>query len=105
MNRRATRLGEPDLEGIDHADAAVAAGFARVFSGWGFFDNLAVIALVGHALGLLLVRQRQLPAALRALGRAAEPVQDTFSFSTCTSFSAVTATPKLCSHRPAGSMS
>jgi len=37
---------------------AVVAGFARVFSGWGFFDNLAVVALVGHALGLLLRRVR-----------------------------------------------
>ena len=37
---------------------AVVAGFARVFSGWGFFDNLAVVALAGHALGLLLRRTR-----------------------------------------------
>ncbi|MFK7918298.1 MAG: transglutaminaseTgpA domain-containing protein [Ilumatobacter sp.] len=36
----------------------VAAGFARVFSGWEFFDNLIMIALVGHgvALGLRLAR-------------------------------------------------
>ena len=30
----------------------VAAGFARVFAGWDFFDNLAVIVVVGHGLGL-----------------------------------------------------
>lgn len=37
---------------------AVAAGFARVFSGWEFFDNLAVIAVVGHGLSLGLRRAR-----------------------------------------------
>ncbi len=36
----------------------VAAGFARVFSGWDFFDNLAVVAVVGHAVSLLLRRLR-----------------------------------------------
>lgn len=35
---------------------AVAAGFARVFSGWEFMDDLAVVVLVGHGLGLLLRR-------------------------------------------------
>ena len=34
------------------APARISIGFARVFSGWGFFDNLAVVALVGHGLGL-----------------------------------------------------
>ena len=33
---------------------AVAAGFARVFSGWDFFDNLLVIVVVGHALSFAL---------------------------------------------------
>ena len=37
---------------------AVAAGFARVFSGWQFFDNLVVIVVVGHGMGLLLRRLR-----------------------------------------------
>lgn len=36
----------------------VAAGFARVFSGWDFFDNLAVVAIVGHLLSLVLRRLR-----------------------------------------------
>lgn len=36
----------------------VAAGFARVFSGWDFFDNLVVIAVVGHGLSLGLRRLR-----------------------------------------------
>jgi len=35
---------------------AVAAGFARVFSGWNFMDDLAMIVLVGHGVGLLLRR-------------------------------------------------
>jgi transglutaminase-like putative cysteine protease len=36
--------------------AAVAAGFARVFSGWDFLDNLLVIVLVGHGSSLILRR-------------------------------------------------
>ena len=40
---------------------AVAAGFARVFSGWEFFDDLAVIAVVGHGSGLV-ARRLRLPA-------------------------------------------
>ncbi len=39
---------------------AVAAGFARVFAGWEFFDNLLVLVVVGHGAGLLL-RRAQLP--------------------------------------------
>lgn len=35
---------------------AVAAGFARVFSGWDFMNDLALIVVVGHGLGLLLRR-------------------------------------------------
>lgn len=31
---------------------AVAAGFARVFAGWTFFDNLVVLVVVGHGIGL-----------------------------------------------------
>jgi transglutaminase-like putative cysteine protease len=34
--------------------AAVVGGFARVFSGWDFFDNLLLVAVVGHGLGLVL---------------------------------------------------
>jgi len=37
---------------------AVAAGFARVFAGWGFFDDFAVIAIVGHGTGLVARRFR-----------------------------------------------
>ncbi|MET0662932.1 MAG: DUF3488 and transglutaminase-like domain-containing protein [Ilumatobacteraceae bacterium] len=37
---------------------AVAAGFARVFPGWGFFDAFAVIAIVGHGSGLVARRFR-----------------------------------------------
>ncbi|HSM66325.1 MAG TPA: DUF3488 domain-containing protein, partial [Ilumatobacteraceae bacterium] len=35
---------------------AVAAGFARVFTGWSFMSDLVVLVLVGHGLGLLLRR-------------------------------------------------
>ncbi|MGA9275404.1 hypothetical protein, partial [Ilumatobacter sp.] len=42
---------------------AVAAGFARVFSGWDFLDNLVVIAFGGHVLALVLRRVR-VPIAL-----------------------------------------
>ena len=34
--------------------AAVVGGFARVFSGWEFFDNLLLVAVVGHGLALVL---------------------------------------------------
>jgi transglutaminase-like putative cysteine protease len=37
---------------------AVAAGFARVFSGWDFLDNLLVIVLVGHGSSLIMRRLR-----------------------------------------------
>jgi hypothetical protein len=37
---------------------AVAAGFARVFTGWSFMSDLVVLVLVGHGLGLLLRRLR-----------------------------------------------
>ncbi|WP_040493964.1 transglutaminase TgpA family protein [Ilumatobacter nonamiensis] len=37
---------------------AVAAGFARVFSGWDWFDNLVAVAFVGHAVALVLRRTR-----------------------------------------------
>ncbi|NQY57108.1 MAG: transglutaminase domain-containing protein [Ilumatobacteraceae bacterium] len=39
---------------------AVAAGFARVFSGWEFFAPLAWIAVIGHGAGLIL-RRREVP--------------------------------------------
>lgn len=32
----------------------VAAGFARVFNGWEFFDNLIVVAVVGHGVAFVL---------------------------------------------------
>ena len=37
---------------------AVAAGFARVFSGWGFFADLALLAVVGHGVSFALRRAR-----------------------------------------------
>lgn len=36
----------------------VAVGFARVFGGWGFLADLAVLAIVGHGLSFLLRRTR-----------------------------------------------
>ncbi len=36
--------------------AVVAAGFARVFTGWDFFDGLLVLVLVGHGTGLVTRR-------------------------------------------------
>ena len=36
--------------------AAVAAGFARVFSGWEFLDNLLLLVIAGHGAGLILRR-------------------------------------------------
>jgi transglutaminase-like putative cysteine protease len=36
--------------------AVVAAGFARVFSGWGFLDDLVLVVVVVHGAGLLLRR-------------------------------------------------
>jgi len=38
--------------------AAVAAGFARVFSGWAFFDNLLLIVVFGHGAALVMRRIR-----------------------------------------------
>ena len=37
---------------------AVAAGFIRVFSGWEFFDNLVMVAVVGHGVAFALRRLR-----------------------------------------------
>jgi hypothetical protein len=37
---------------------AVATGFARVFSGWEFLDNLIVLVLVGHGSALVFRRLR-----------------------------------------------
>jgi transglutaminase-like putative cysteine protease len=37
---------------------AVAAGFARVFSGWQFLDNFVVLAVAGHGVGFLTRRLR-----------------------------------------------
>jgi transglutaminase-like putative cysteine protease len=35
---------------------AVVAGFTRVFNGWDFFDNLAMVAIVGHGVAFALRR-------------------------------------------------
>jgi transglutaminase-like putative cysteine protease len=37
---------------------AVAAGFARVFSGWQFMSDLALVAIVGHGVSFLMRRAR-----------------------------------------------
>lgn len=37
---------------------AVAAGYARVFAGWQFFDNFVVLAIVGHGFGFVTRRLR-----------------------------------------------
>ncbi len=42
---------------------AVAAGFARTFSGWTFLDNLVVLAIAGHGVGFC-ARRIGLPAWL-----------------------------------------
>ena len=39
----------------------VAVGFVRVFSGWPFLTDMAVIAVVGHGVGLVLRRLRLSP--------------------------------------------
>lgn len=46
--------------GLALFSATVAAGFARVFSGWEFFDDLLLLVLVGHGAGLVL-RRLQVP--------------------------------------------
>ena len=35
---------------------AVAAGFARVFSGWDFMNDLVMVVVVGHGVGLVMRR-------------------------------------------------
>ena len=42
---------------------AVAAGYARVFAGWQFFDNFVVLAVIGHAFGFV-TRRLDLPGLL-----------------------------------------
>ncbi len=42
---------------------AVAAGYARVFSGWQFFDNFVVLAVVGHGTGFV-GRRLRIPGAI-----------------------------------------
>ncbi|MDX2380040.1 MAG: DUF3488 and transglutaminase-like domain-containing protein [Acidimicrobiia bacterium] len=37
---------------------AMAAGFARVFAGWDFLDNLLVLVLLGHGLAFVMRRAR-----------------------------------------------
>ena len=65
--QRASPTGAGDRSVVDDLIAsaavllfslAVAAGFARVFAGWDFFDDLAVIAVVGHGASLGLRRAR-----------------------------------------------
>jgi transglutaminase-like putative cysteine protease len=57
------RSGRPPLErditaslAVAAFSIAVAAGFARVFSGWDFLRDLAVVVVVGHGVGLVLRR-------------------------------------------------
>ena len=44
--------------GLTLFSLAVAVGFARVFSGWEFFTDLALIVVVGHGASFLLRRTR-----------------------------------------------
>jgi hypothetical protein len=66
--------------------AAVAAGFARVFAGWQFLDNLLVLVIGGHGLSLLLRRARlpgivALPIVAIALGWAIGAMHYRFTYS------------------------
>ena len=61
--RTARRSGQPPLERDIAASLAVAAfsiavagGFARVFSGWDFMNDLVVVVIVGHGVGLVMRR-------------------------------------------------
>jgi transglutaminase-like putative cysteine protease len=71
---------------------AVALGYARVFSGWPFLADMAVIVLAGHGIGLLLRRLRltawlAVPATALTLAWAVLAVffPDTFSWGLPTS--------------------
>ncbi len=64
------RTGQPPLErdigatlAVIAFSVAVAAGYARVFSGWGFMNDLVVVVIVGHGVGLV-VRRLALPSWL-----------------------------------------
>lgn len=64
------RAGQPSLArdigatlAVVAFSVAVAAGYARVFSGWGFMNDLVVVVLVGHGVGLV-VRRFALPSWL-----------------------------------------
>ncbi len=57
------RSGQPPLErdvaasvAVAAFSVAVAAGFARVFSGWDFLSDLIVVVVVGHGVGLVMRR-------------------------------------------------
>ncbi len=57
------RSGQPTLErdiaaslAVAAFSLAVAAGFARVFSGWDFMTDLVVVVVVGHGTGLVVRR-------------------------------------------------
>ena len=70
----------------------VALGYARVFSGWPFLADMAVIVIAGHGVGLLLRRLRltawlAVPATALALAWAVLAVYfpDTFSWGLPTS--------------------
>ena len=71
---------------------AVALGYARVFSGWPFLADMAVIVIAGHGVGLLLRRLRltawlAVPATALALAWAVLAVYypETFSWGLPTS--------------------
>lgn len=71
---------------------AVAIGFARVFSGWPFLSDMAVIVVAGHGFGLLVRRLRvpswiAVPVAAVVLGWTVLAVfyPDTFSWALPTS--------------------
>jgi transglutaminase-like putative cysteine protease len=63
-----TSTNRPDLTSDAVASAMVAAfsmvvavGFARVFSGWPFLTDMAIVVAAGHGVGLLLRRLRLTP--------------------------------------------
>lgn len=71
MNRDRAPAIERDLiatAAVAAYSLVVAAGFARVFSGWGFMTDFAALVLLGHGVSLVLRR-------LRVTGWLAIPLQ------------------------------
>ena len=58
MNRRDLIDDATATVALAAYSVAVAAGFARVFSGWAFLYDLAIIAIAGHAISFVFRRLR-----------------------------------------------